>query len=100
MRTLRRIKHTKLVLMPDDSNQLRFEGGIPTLTVELCDKLCPLYLREIGWHTYCQKLEIAFNALDMSYEAEFLIRHNIRPTRFNCEELILMSVLYGCELAE
>lgn len=99
-KTLQRKKHSKLMLMPDDNKQLRFKGGIPALTTELCDELCPLYLREIGWHTYCQKLKIAFNALDMSHEAEFLMRHNIQPTRFNCEELILMSILYGCELAE
>ncbi len=88
-RTRNEREHNKLMLRPD-GNRLAFQGGIPVLTPEMGMELCPLYLDEIGRHTFLRKIEEEdFQAEDIDHMAQFLMHHGVQPSAENCFRLLM-----------
>ncbi len=62
----------------------------PVLTGEMSMELCPLYLEEIGAQTFMGKLEThTFGAGDVSQVYDFLVRHDVEPTKDNAFRLTM-----------
>lgn len=87
-------KRSKLLKRPG-TDGLQFDGGVPVLTGEMGLELCPLYLSEIGTHTFLRRLEEkSFDAVDRDYMAEFLMRQGIQPTKDNAFRLMMGARLH------